>query len=114
MTVSSTPASAYVNAVRADGASHLWRLGDKGPIFLDTVAADGTSSGATFGVAGAVAGDMAVTSGGGATPKLASSSIEAHPSAVSVEAWVNTTTTSRRSGSSASGQPERHEHHDDQ
>jgi large repetitive protein len=93
VTVSSTGTPTYVSAVRADGASHLWRLGDSGPAFVDSESvADGTATSVTFGVVGAVAGDTAVTSAGGSTPKLPSDAVEAHPSAVTVEAWVNTST----------------------
>lgn len=92
----SDPASsAYTQAVRTDGATHLWKLGDTGPAIVDTIGfADGTSSSATFGADGAMADDTAVSNPGGANPKLFSTSAEAHPTAVTVEAWVKTSTTS--------------------
>ncbi len=56
VTVSGTAPSAYTQAVRADGASHLWKLGDTGPAFVDAAGfADGTSSSTAFGAAGAMA-----------------------------------------------------------
>ena len=113
VTVSSTPAPAYVNAVRADGASHLWRLGDSGPGIIDTVGAGvGSSSTVAFGQGGAVAGDTAISSAGGANPKAWTSFIETHAPEVTVEGWVQTTSSSggriigfgnSQSGTSATG-----------
>ena len=95
VTVSGTAPSAYTQAVRADGASHLWKLGDAGPGIVDSVGfADATSSNVTFGTAGAMSDNSAITSAGGANPKAYTTTAEAHPTAITVEAWVKTTTTS--------------------
>ena len=95
VTVSAAAPSAYTQAVRADGASHLWKLGDTGPGFTDSAGfADGTSAATTFGVAGAMADSTAISSAGGSTPKAYTTSAEAHPTAATVEAWVKTTSTS--------------------
>ena len=95
VTVSATAPSAYTPGVRADGASHLWQLGDTGPGFIDSVGfADGTSGEVTFGMAGAMADNAAMSSPAGPTPKAYTTSAEAHPAAVTVEAWVKTTSSS--------------------
>jgi len=92
VTVSSSSTGAYTQAVRGDSALHHWRLGDGGPAFLDTASfADGSSTGVSFGANGAIADDTAVSSSGGSSAKLWSTALEAHPSAVTVEAWVRTT-----------------------
>ena len=95
VTVSSSPAAPYVDAVRADGATHLWRLGDSGPGITDATGVGvGTSTGLTFGQAGAVAGDTAVQSAGGATPKAWTTFVENHAAEVTVEGWIQTTSSS--------------------
>ncbi|MFZ1286059.1 MAG: PKD domain-containing protein [Candidatus Phosphoribacter sp.] len=94
VTVSAAALAAYPQLIKADGASHLWRFDDAGPAFVDSAGfADGTSTAVTFGSAGALAGSAA-TSAGGSSPKLYVNGAEAHPSAVSLEAWVKTTSTS--------------------
>jgi PKD repeat protein len=93
VTISAAAPSGYTQAVRADGASHLWKLGDTGPAFVDSAGfADGTSASTTFGAAGALSGNTGVSSNGGSSPKAYATSSEAHPTAVTVEAWVKTTT----------------------
>lgn len=92
VTVSSAQPTAYTQAVRADGATHHWKLNDSGPTFLDSSGfADGTAASSTFGASGALTGDSAVSSSGGSNPKLYSRTSEAHPTAATVEAWVKTT-----------------------
>ena len=113
VTVASTPAAPYASAVRADGASHLWRLGDTGPGITDAIGPGvGSSSTMTFGQGGAVTGDTAVSSAGGANPKAWTSFIETHTPEVTVEGWIQTTSSSggriigfgnSQSGTSASG-----------
>lgn len=94
VTVSNEPADPYLTALRADAPSHLWRLNDSGPSAIDSVAfADGTATGLTFGATGALPG-TAVSGSGGSTTKVTTATAEAHPTAVSVEAWVKTTSTS--------------------
>ncbi|KQZ90331.1 hypothetical protein ASD62_14575 [Phycicoccus sp. Root563] len=94
VTVSSASPVPYVDAVRADGATHLWRLGDAGPTITDAVGPGvGTSAAATFGAPGALAGDTAIQSLGGANPKAYTTFIENHPAEVTVESWIKTTST---------------------
>ena len=95
VTVSSDPTPAYLDAVRANSPLHHWRLNDAGPAILDSVGAgDGTSTSVTFGQAGATAGDAAVRSAGGTTPKLYTTYAESHPAEATVQAWIQTTSTS--------------------
>ncbi|SDP38072.1 PKD repeat-containing protein [Pedococcus dokdonensis] len=95
VTVSSTPMPAYVASVRADNPSHLWRLGDAGPGYLDSAGFNGgTSTGVTFGQSGAVSGDSAVRSSGGSSPKLYPTLVDPHPSEVTVEGWIQTSSSS--------------------
>jgi PKD repeat protein len=95
VTISDGVASAYTQAVRGDGATNLWKLGDAGPTFIDSVGFnDGTSTSTTFGAAGALGDNGAVSSAGGSSPKAYTTTAQAHPKTVSVEAWVKTTTTS--------------------
>ena len=87
--------SAYLTTVRSGGASHLWRLGEpSGTLLLDQIGdLHGTPTSVTLGAAGALIGDSdtAVTSAGGATPKITTKDVTASDAAVSVEAWVKTT-----------------------
>ena len=95
VTVSSDPTPAYLSAVRADNPLHHWRLNDTGPGFLDSVGAgDGTSTSVTFGQSGATTGDAAVRSSGGTSPKLYTTYAEGHPVEATVQAWMQTTSTS--------------------
>jgi PKD repeat protein len=95
VTISNDPPSAYADSVRADGATHLWRLDDSGPAIVDAAGAGfGTSTGVTFGQLGAVSPGAAVTSSGGSTPKLYTSSVEEHAAEVTVEGWIKTTSSS--------------------
>ncbi|MCK2035589.1 PKD domain-containing protein [Microbacterium sp. SSW1-49] len=95
ITVSGTPTSAYRAAVRASGATHYWRLGETtGTRFADDVGdAPGSSSTLTLGANGALTndGDKAVTSAGGSNPKMTTQDAVDADAAVSVEAWVKTT-----------------------
>ena len=96
VTVSGTAPSAYTQAVRADGASHLWKLGDAGPgirrlrglrrrhlveCHLRYRWRD-------------VRQLRRSPAPAGPTPKAYTTTAEAHPTAITVEAWVKTTTTS--------------------
>ncbi len=97
VTVSSATPAAYTQSVRADGAIHLWRLGDSAAPAVDSVAfadLNASATGVAFGSAGVLADDLAVTSAGGSTTKLATPAPEPHPQAATIEAWVNTTSTS--------------------
>ncbi|MFT4258387.1 PKD domain-containing protein [Microbacterium sp.] len=97
VTVSGTPTSAYRAAVRADGASHYWRLDETtGTRLYDDVGdAVGTATSLTLGAAGAMTNDAnpGITSAGGSTAKMATQDVNAADAAVTVEAWVNTTNT---------------------
>jgi PKD repeat protein len=95
VTVSDAPTPAYLAAVRADNPSNLWRLGDTGPTYVDSVGGDaGTSASATFGQTGAVPGDTAVRATGGTAPKLYPSYPDVHPDEVTIEGWFSTSSTS--------------------
>lgn len=97
VTVSGTPTAASRAAVRADGASHYWRLDEAtGTRLYDDVGnAVGTATSLTLGSAGAMTNDSntGITSAGGSTPKMTTQDVSAADAAVTVEAWVKTTTT---------------------
>ncbi len=97
ITVSGAAPSAYAGAVRSGGASHLWRLGEPsgGSTLVDEIGdLHGAPTSVTLGAAGALTGDgTAVTSAGGSTPKITMKDRTAADPAVTVEAWVNTTST---------------------
>jgi PKD repeat protein len=87
--VSDVTPNAYAAQVRADGAQHLWRVENGATQALDAIgAADlvlaGTS--ATTGVAGGGLGSV-----GGTTSKGYTTALEPKPDAVTLEAWVRTT-----------------------
>ena len=97
VTVGNGSASAYADAVRADGAEHLWRLGEpSGSSALDYAGFDDLTmtGGYTRGADGAIIGDTdkSTTFGGsdgfGVTPAPI-----AGPDVFSVETWFRTTTT---------------------
>ena len=95
VTVSADATPAYLSAVRADDPLHHWRLNDAGPGFIDSEGAgDGTSTSVTWGQTGATAGDAAVRSSGGTSPKLYTTYAESHPAEATVQAWMQTTSTS--------------------
>lgn len=97
VTVSGTPTTEYRAAVRASGASHLWRLDEaSGTRLYDDIGdAVGTASGLTLGSGGALVNDTnaAITSPGGSSAKMTTQDVSAAHAAVTVEAWVKTTTT---------------------
>lgn len=97
VTVSSTPTAAYRAAVRASGASHLWRLDETtgSRLYDDVGNAPGTASGLTLGSSGAMLNDSnaSITSPGGSSAKMTTQEVSAAPAAVTVEAWVKTTNT---------------------
>lgn len=96
-TVSDAATSAYRAAVRSSGASHYWRLGEgSGTRLYDDIGdMPGTTTSLTLGTPGALAGDTdtAVTSAGGSTPRMTTQDVVPSDAAVTVEAWVNTTST---------------------
>jgi PKD repeat protein len=95
VTVSTTPPPAYLTAVRVDEPLHHWMLGGSGPTFIDSAGpSDGTSNSVSWGQSGAVSGSTAVRSGGGSSPKVYTSFAEPHVPEVTVQAWVQTTSTS--------------------
>ncbi|WP_445338045.1 PKD domain-containing protein [Clavibacter sp. CFBP 8614] len=98
VTVTSVDPGGYVDAVRADGASSFWRLGEpSGPTvydwagFADQVAGAGVSRGAP----GAVVGDPTTSSTFSGTDAglSATQQLIPAPQTFSVEAWIKTTTT---------------------
>jgi PKD repeat protein len=98
VTVTSSEPSDYVDAVRADGASSFWRLGESsGPTvydwagFADQVAGAGVGRGAQ----GAVVGDPTTSSTFSGTDAGLSTTQQpiAAPQTFSVETWIKTTTT---------------------
>lgn len=98
VTVSGTPTAAYRAAVRASEPSHYWRLDESTGTRLwdDAGDAPGTATGLTLGASGAMLNDSntAVNSAGGSSPKMTTQDVSAAPAAVTVEAWVRTTSTS--------------------
>lgn len=97
VTVSSTPTAAYRAAVRANGASHYWRLDEAAGtrLYDDAGDAPGTATGLTLGSGGAMLNDSntSITSAGGSSPKMTTQDVSAAHAAVTVEAWVKTTNT---------------------
>ncbi|WP_295817683.1 PKD domain-containing protein [uncultured Microbacterium sp.] len=98
ITVSDAATSAYRAAVRAGGASHYWRLGEPSGatrLFDDVGDTPGIPTGLALGAPGALQGDTdaAITSAGGSTPRMTTVDPLPSDTAVSVEAWVNTTST---------------------
>jgi PKD repeat protein len=90
--------SAYANQVETDGPTAYWRLGETtGTTAYSAVGVTNLAEGAgiTRGVAGAIAGDPAVTANGTTTGIAATTATVAAPPAnnLSVEAWVRTTST---------------------
>ncbi len=93
VTVSDAAPSAYTTAIRADGASHLWKFSEAtGPAALDSVGTlVGSHVSLTPGVAGALSGDSAIQTT--RSSRVTTSVPEQAPSAVTLEAWVKTTST---------------------
>ncbi|BDZ46069.1 LamG-like jellyroll fold domain-containing protein [Naasia aerilata] len=90
--------SEYTDAVRADGATDYWRLGEaSGSIFYDLVGGDDAyaGSGTTRGIAGALSGDTntATTFSGDANGTAGTRNLIAGPQSFAVEAWFKTTST---------------------
>ncbi|MEO6510402.1 MAG: LamG domain-containing protein, partial [Nocardioides sp.] len=97
VTVGSGLPSAYADAVRADGAQHLWRLGEpSGPSFDYAGFDDLTMNGGyTRGADGAIIGDAdKSTNFGGSDGFGATPSPIAGPDVFSIETWFRTNTTS--------------------
>ena len=94
-----TSAGTYADAVSADGPTQYWRLGEAAaPAVADSSAwlSSGSSQGTpTLGVAGAINGDANKAMGfNGSSQFLSSGQKVSSPGSFSVEAWVNTTSTS--------------------
>ena len=87
--------SVYANQVLDDGPDQYWRLGEpSGSTAYDYAGTEHltTGSGVTRGVAGAVAGDAAVTTDGSVDGAARTSqTVPTSPTAFSVEGWVRTT-----------------------
>ncbi len=99
VTVSTAKPSAYAQRVRADGASSLWRLGERsGSRGYDSASYDDLTlqSGTTRGVSGAIVGesDTATTFNGTTTGSASSSVAASGPTTFTTEAWVRTRSTS--------------------
>lgn len=95
---SSGPVSTYARTVLDDGPAAFWRLGEpSGTTIADTTGFYGATAASdlTRGVTGAVAGDPSTaTTFPGTTSGYAASVVVGNaPEAVSVEAWIRTTTT---------------------
>ncbi|MGR7025345.1 PKD domain-containing protein [Geodermatophilus sp. URMC 62] len=94
----STAARSYVETVRADGAESLWSLGERSGASLDQAGGYDLAVGAGVarGQAGALAGDpdtAAQLSGTSSGLAATTTQVQA-PQTFSLEAWVNTRTTS--------------------
>ncbi|MGC3953808.1 MAG: PKD domain-containing protein [Propionicimonas sp.] len=90
-------ASAYTNTVAADGASHLWRLDEPAgsTMVVDAIgSAHGSpKTGTTLGGAGALLNETGTALTSTASGSVVTTTAEEAPAAVSVEAWVKTTST---------------------
>ncbi|MGN6445468.1 PKD domain-containing protein [Amnibacterium sp.] len=91
-------ASAYANAVIADGASDYWRFGEaSGPTAYDWAGySDLTAgTGVTFGAPGAIQGDTdtAATFSGDSSGLAATQTAIPGPNTFSIESWFKTTST---------------------
>ena len=87
-------ASAYRDAVRADGAVNHWRLGEPGGPSTNLQGADALVVNAgTFGQPGALSGDPNTAVGFSTTANVPATTtlLREGPQAFSVEAWVRTT-----------------------
>ncbi len=94
VTVSTRVPGPYVQRVKADGATMLWRLGETaGTAGYDSVGFNDLTlgTGVTRGAAGAVAGDSATRFNGTSAGTAASRVVGTGPQVFSVEAWVRTT-----------------------
>jgi PKD repeat protein len=98
VTIGNGSPSAYADAVRADGAEHLWRLGEpSGTSALDWAGFDDAtlSGGYTRGTSGALLGDSDLsTSFDGVNGLAVNSAPIQGPNVFSVETWFRTTSTS--------------------
>jgi hypothetical protein len=116
--VGGSPASNYPGAVRGDGATTYWRLGEaSGTTAADSSGGSSTGTytgGPTLGVPGAVAGDTAVRLDG-VDDGVVSTTQHNDPQTFSVEAWVRTTSTRGGKlvgfGNSASGNSSNYDRH---
>ena len=95
---STSPSSAYADAVRADGASSQWRLGESsGSVAYDTAGFADLVLGSTVsrGAAGAIADDpdRASTFDGTSTGTAGTTHAVPAPNTFSTEAWFRTTST---------------------
>lgn len=93
--VSSAAPSAYGTAVRAAGASHLWRLGETtGTVAYDTIGGlHGTHTGTTLGTAGALPTETDTAITDTAASKITTNVAAPSDPVVTVQAWVKTTST---------------------
>ncbi|MBM7807383.1 PKD repeat protein [Geodermatophilus bullaregiensis] len=93
-----TPARPYVQVVRADGAESLWSLGERSGASLDQAGGYdlAVGTGVARGQAGALTGDTDTAAQlNGTSSGLAASTVQVPaPPVFSLEAWVNTRTTS--------------------
>ena len=99
VTVSNAPGSAYVNKIKADGASTLWRLGEaSGAVAYDSVGfTDGVvGTAVTRGSAGSVIGetDTASNFDGTGESLVTSPSSSVGTDTFTIQSWIKTTTTS--------------------
>ncbi len=94
----STAARSYVETVRADGAESLWSLGERSGASLDQAGGYdlAVGTGVARGQAGALAGDpdTAAQLSGTSSGLAATTTPVPAPQTFSLEAWVNTRTTS--------------------
>lgn len=92
VTVSAASPSTYAQLVREDGATHLWRFESGTTPALDAVGATDLTLSST-GTSSGVSGGQGLQSTGGANPKAYATWAERKPTAVTLEAWVRTTST---------------------
>ncbi|MFT4297059.1 MAG: PKD domain-containing protein [Micropruina sp.] len=99
VTVGNTP-SGYATAIAGQGASHLWQLSEAAgsSLVIDSIgsAHGAPTSGVTLGGSGALLNEAGSSLTSTASGSVVTTTAEAAPSAVTVEAWVKTT--SKRGG----------------
>jgi large repetitive protein len=112
--------SAYVDAVTADGATHLWRLNEAGgstsadAIGSDALTVDGSATRGTAGPSSTEVSPATTFSGLSTTPATTTRSVIG-PQSFSVEVWFRTTSTAGGKligfGSSSSGYSVEYDRH---
>lgn len=92
--VSAAAPSSYATGVRQRGATHLWRLNEPSGTLYDSIGdLPALTTGTTYGTAGALTREANPSVTTTAAAKVYTKDVVAADSAVTVEAWVKTTST---------------------